>query len=91
MVARSADWICVINDGLIQSRIRPADLEQSYIGISDYFRRRLEQIDGEMRSLESRLRSNMLDGATYADARTELLTAKSILTKELERLGHMAY
>jgi len=91
MVARSADWICVINDGLIQSRIRPADLEQSYIGISEFFRRRLEQIDGEMRSLESRLRSDMLDGATYADARTELLTAKSILTKELERLGHMAY
>ena len=90
-IARSADWICVIHDGIIQSKVKPANLEHTDADISDYFRRRLEQIDGEMRSLESRFRSKMIDGASYAEARAELQATKSILKKELERLGHIEH
>ena len=90
-VARRADWIYLIQDGQIHSRVEPTASDIHTADCSSYLENRVEEIKGELRALESRIGSGTIDGASYADARATLLEAQRVLQNELMKLGKLSH
>ncbi len=89
-VARTADWIFLIKDGQIQSRVEPTSVELHEVDCSSYLEHRVEETKGEIRALDSRIGSGSIDGASYADARATLLERLRVLESELMKLGKLS-
>ena len=90
-VARRADWIYLIKDGQIHTRVAPSAVELHEVDCSKFLENRIEEIKGELRSLESRISSGSIDGASYADARATLLETQHVLKNELMKLGKISH
>jgi len=90
-VARSADWIYLIQDGQIHSRVEPTAATTHEVSCSSYLENRVEEIKGELRALDSRIGAGTIEGASYAEARATLLEAKHVLQNELMKLGKLSH
>ncbi|MDW8048270.1 MAG: ABC transporter ATP-binding protein [Nitrososphaerota archaeon] len=89
-VARAADRIMRIEDGVIKEVLAPTRLESgittpsSYI---DHIKTRLADLDLELRKLDERFRKMEIDGEEYVKQRSRIQNIKLGLQEELHRMG----
>ncbi|KYH40464.1 MAG: ABC transporter-like protein [Candidatus Bathyarchaeota archaeon B26-1] len=88
-VARAADRIMRIEDGVIKESLEPLRLAEtvkppSYI---EQIRARLSSIDTQLRELDMEFRTGRIDGDEYVKRRLRLKNLRSSLEDELQRMG----
>ena len=88
-VARAADRIMRIEDGVIKESLEPLRLAEtvkppSYI---EQIRARLSSIDTQLRELDMEFRTGRIDGDEYVKRRLRLKSLRSSLEDELQRMG----
>ena len=88
-VARAADRIMRIEDGVIKESLEPLRLAEtvkppSYI---EQIRARLSSIDAQLRELDMEFRTGRIDGDEYVKRRLRLKSLRSSLEDELQRMG----
>lgn len=88
-VARAADRIMRIEDGVIKESLEPLRLAEtvkppSYI---EQIRARLSSIDAQLRELDMEFRTGRIDGDEYVKRRLRLKNLRSSLEDELQRMG----
>jgi putative ABC transport system ATP-binding protein len=88
-VARSADRILKIEDGVIKAQMEPTQMGEEVISVSyvDTLRTRIANIDAQLIKLDEAFRSSMIDGDTYVEQRVKLKRTKQSLEDELHRMG----
>jgi putative ABC transport system ATP-binding protein len=88
-VARHADRILRIEDGIIKAALTPAQILEPTAAISyvDQLRSRVADIDTQMEQLDKDFRAGKIDGDQYAEQRQRLKQAKTGLLDELHRMG----
>jgi len=88
-VARHADRILRIEDGVIKAALTPAQILEPTAAISyvDQLRSRVADIDTQMEQLDKDFRAGKIDGDQYAEQRQRLKQAKTGLLDELHRMG----
>ena len=88
-VARHADRILRIEDGIIKAAMTPAQILEPTAAISyvDQLRSRVADIDTQMEQLDKDYRAGKIDGDQYAEQRQRLKQAKTGLLDELHRMG----
>jgi putative ABC transport system ATP-binding protein len=88
-VARAADRILKIEDGVIKATLTPAqtmteDTGDSYV---NQLRARLDDIDVQLVKLDKDFKTGKIDGDEYVERRQVLKQTKVSLTEELHRMG----
>ncbi|OLD04919.1 MAG: hypothetical protein AUJ07_02830 [Crenarchaeota archaeon 13_1_40CM_3_53_5] len=88
-VARAADNIMRIEDGTIKSSLTPSqiasqDTPTSYL---DQLRRRMSELENQLKQLDDDFRNGKLSGDDYADHRIRLRQIRAGLQDELQRQG----
>ena len=88
-VARAADRIMRIEDGVIKESLEPLRLAEtvkppSYV---EQIRARLSSIDTQLRELDMEFRTGRIDGDEYVKRRLRLKSLRSSLEDELQRMG----
>jgi putative ABC transport system ATP-binding protein len=88
-VARAADRILRIEDGMIKAALTPAQIVEPSTAVSyvDRLRTRIADIDAELRRLDEDFRSGKITGDEYAERRQRLKQTKAGLEDELHRMG----
>ncbi|MBS7631117.1 ABC transporter ATP-binding protein [Candidatus Bathyarchaeota archaeon] len=88
IVAREANRILRIQDGVIKTDLAPAELEvsgqASYI---DMLQRRIAEINKQLELLDADLKKGLITGDSYVERQTNLKQTKTVLIEELHRLG----
>lgn len=88
LVATSTDHICIIRDGIIETRVKPSNFQQTGPGrYVDYFRHRIQEIDASVNALEVQLRNRTISGKDYASKLEEYSQTRRVLVSELSSLG----
>lgn len=88
-IARRADWINVIKDGKIVSKIRPSQLDKSITSHEGFLTARIAQIEKEILQLDAALRAGDLESTAYLTQRGDLEKKIDVLRDELLRLGQV--
>jgi putative ABC transport system ATP-binding protein len=88
-VARAADRILRIEDGVIKAALTPAQILEPSTTVSyvDRLRARIADIEAELRGLDEDFRSGKITGDEYTERRQRLKQTKAGLEDELHRLG----
>ncbi len=88
-VAKAADTIMRIEDGTIKSSLTPSliasqDTSTSYL---DQLRKRMSELDNQLKQLDDDFRNGKLSGDDYADHRVRLRQIRAGIQDELQRQG----
>jgi putative ABC transport system ATP-binding protein len=88
-VARAADRILKIEDGVIKATLTPAQTMKEDSGDSyvNQLRARLDEIDLQLVKLDKDFKTGKIDGDEYVERRQVLKQTKVSLTEELHRMG----
>jgi putative ABC transport system ATP-binding protein len=88
-VARAADRILKIEDGVIKATLTPAQTMKEDSGDSyvNQLRARLDEIDVQLVKLDKNFKTGKIDGDEYVERRQVLKQTKISLTEELHRMG----
>jgi len=88
-VARAADRILRIEDGVIKMALTPSEVivegkASSYI---DQLRARIAEIDEQLKQLDEEFKAGKISGDEYVEKRQNLKNTKGSLKEELHRMG----
>jgi len=88
-VARAADRILKIEDGVIKATLTPAQTMKEDSGDSyvNQLRARLDDIDVQLVKLDKDFKTGKIDGDEYVERRQVLKQTKISFTEELHRMG----
>jgi putative ABC transport system ATP-binding protein len=88
-VARAADRILKIEDGVITAQMAPTQLVDEGVSVSygDTLRTRIANLDAQLIKLDEAFRGGMIDGDTYVEQRVRLKHTRQSLEDELHRIG----
>jgi putative ABC transport system ATP-binding protein len=89
-VARSADTIMKIEDGIIKTILTPSQIagqEASSVSYLDQLRKRMTELDAQLSRLDQDFKQGKIDGDEYADQRLRLRQVKAGLQDELQSQG----
>ena len=88
-VARTADRILRIEDGVIKAQMEPAQIAEEVVSVSyvDTLRTRIANIDAQLQKLDDVFRSRMISGDFYVEQRQRLKQTRQSLEEELHRMG----
>ncbi|MGQ9641572.1 MAG: ABC transporter ATP-binding protein [Candidatus Bathycorpusculaceae bacterium] len=91
-VARAADRILRIEDGVIKIALTPSEVivEEKASSYIDQLRARIKEIDMQLQQLDEGFRSGKISGDEYVDRRQSLKQTKDSLKEELHRMGVVA-
>lgn len=91
-VARAADRILKIEDGIISAAMTPTQVVKDKIAVSyvDQIRARITEIDKQLVKLDEDFRTAKIDGDEYVDRRQSLKQTRVGLDEELHRMGVVA-
>ncbi len=88
-VARAADRILKIEDGLIKAALTPAQIvkEEAAVSYVDQLRARITDIEAQLAKLDEDFRAGKMSGDEYVERRQNLKQTKASLDEELHRMG----
>jgi putative ABC transport system ATP-binding protein len=88
-VARVADRILRIEDGMIKAALTPAQISEPAAAISyvDQLRARLADIEAQLQKLDEDFRAGKISGDEYTEQRQRLKQTKAGLEDEQHRMG----
>ena len=88
-VARAADRILKIEDGMIKSALTPAQIvkEEAAVSYVDQLRVRIVDIDVQLVKLDEDFKVGRIGGDEYVERRQSLKQTKTSLDEELHRMG----
>lgn len=88
-VARAADRILKIEDGLIKSALTPAQIvkEEAAVSYVDQLRARIADIDAQLVKLDEDFKTGKINGDEYVERRQNLKQTRTSLDEELHRMG----
>jgi len=88
-VARAADRILKIEDGMIKSALTPAQIvkEEAAVSYVDQLRVRIVDIDAQLVKLDEDFKAGRIGGDEYVERRQSLKQTKTSLNEELHRMG----
>lgn len=88
-VARAADRILKIEDGMIKSALTPAQIvkEEAAVSYVDQLRVRIVDIDVQLVKLDEDFKAGRIGGDEYVERRQSLKQTKTSLDEELHRMG----
>ncbi len=88
-VARAADRILRIEDGVIKMALTPSDVivKQEAVSYVDQLRARITEITSQLDQLDKDFRSEKMTGDEYVQKRQSLKQIKDSLREELSRMG----
>ena len=88
-VARAADNIMRIEDGMIKASLTPSQISGPEASTSylDQLRKRVVELEAQMRQLDEDFRAGRIDGDDYAERRLRLKQIRAGLQDELQRQG----
>jgi putative ABC transport system ATP-binding protein len=91
-VARAADRILRIEDGVIKMALTPSEVivEEKATSYIDQLRARIKEIDAQLRELDEDFRNGKISGDEYVERRQNLKQTKDSLREELHRMGVVA-
>lgn len=88
-VARAADSIMRIEDGVIKASLSPSQIagQEPSITYLDQLRKRMAETEQQLRELDEQFRTGRLSGDEYADQRLRLRQVRAGIVDELQRQG----
>ncbi len=88
-VARSADRILRIEDGVIKMALTPSEVivKQEAVSYADQLKGRITEITAQLEQLDRDFRSEKMTGDEYVQKRQSLKHVKDSLREELSRMG----
>ncbi len=88
-VARAADRILKIEDGMITSALTPAQItkEEGAVSYVDQLRARIADIDAQLVKLDEDFKAGGISGDEYVERRQSLKQTRISLDEELHRMG----
>jgi putative ABC transport system ATP-binding protein len=87
-IARVADRILRIHDGVVQTDVAPVGVEsQRPADYRDIIESRVSELEAELAGLESRFRQEVISGDEYVTQQSNLKKTIEVLQEELHRLG----
>jgi putative ABC transport system ATP-binding protein len=88
-VARAADKILRIEDGVIKMALTPSEVivKQEAVSYVDQLRARIIEISGQLEQLDRDFRTEKMSGDEYVQKRQSLKQIKDSLREELSRMG----
>lgn len=88
-VARAADRILRIEDGVIKMALVPTEVigEEKAVSYIDQLRARMREIDVQLEQLDEGFKIGKLDGDEYVDRRQSLKQMRNSFREELQRMG----
>ncbi|HIE14269.1 TPA: ABC transporter ATP-binding protein [Candidatus Bathyarchaeota archaeon] len=88
-VAREADRIMRIEDGVIKESLQPVKLEETLRPATyvEQVRARLSVIEKQLKDLDMEFKAERIDGDEYVKRRLRLTSLKASLEDELQRMG----
>jgi ABC-type lipoprotein export system ATPase subunit len=91
-VARAADRILRIEDGVIKMALTPSEVivEEKATSYIDQLRARIKEIDAQLQELDENFRNGKISGDEYVERRQNLKQTRDSLREELHRMGVVA-
>lgn len=90
-VSVMSDRVILLEDGMIKGIYRPTEVQREskkeFMSIADYFRKRIDEIDEEIRELLDIFREGKIEVEYFIKRYNELKTVKEVYMKEL-RITH---
>ena len=88
-VAKAADSIMRIEDGIIKATLTPSQIARSETSTSylDQLRHRVVELEAQMKQLDDDFRSSRIGGDDYAEQRLRLKQVRAGIIDELQRQG----
>jgi ABC-type multidrug transport system ATPase subunit len=88
-VARAADRILRIEDGVIKMALTPSEViaEERAVSYIDQTRARIAEIDRQLAQLDEDFKADRISGDEYVAKRQSLKQVKESLREELHRMG----
>jgi len=88
-VARAADRILRIEDGIIKMALTPTEAiaEEKAVSYVDQLRARITEIDSELLQLDEDFKTGKIGGDEYVEKRQSLKQIRDSLREELHRMG----
>jgi putative ABC transport system ATP-binding protein len=88
-VARAADRILRIEDGVIKMALTPSEVivEEKAVSYIDQLRARIAEIDAQLQQLDEDFKAGKVSGDEYVQRRQSLKQMKDSLKEELHRMG----
>jgi len=88
-VARAADRILRIEDGVIKMALTPSEViaEEKAVSYIDQLRARTAEIDAQLQQLDEDFKAGKIGGDEYVQRRQSLKQMKDSLKEELHRMG----
>lgn len=88
-VARAADRILRIEDGVIKMALTPSEViaEEKAVSYIDQLRARVKEIDAQLQQLDEDFKAGKISGDEYVEKRQSLKQMKDSLREELHRMG----
>ncbi|RLI18261.1 hypothetical protein DRO44_01605 [Candidatus Bathyarchaeota archaeon] len=88
-VARAADRILHIEDGVIKMALTPSEVivEEKASSYIDQLRARIAEIDEQLKQLDEEFKAGKISGDEYVEKRQNLKNTKDSLKEELHRMG----
>jgi putative ABC transport system ATP-binding protein len=88
-VARAADRILRIEDGVIKMALTPSEViaEEKAVSYIDQLRARIAEIDAQLEQLDEDFKVGKISGDEYVQRRQNLKQMKDSLKEELHRMG----
>lgn len=88
-VARAADRILRIEDGVIKMALTPSEViaEEKAVSYIDQLRARTAEIDAQLQQLDEEFKTGKIGGDEYVERRQNLKQMRDSLKEELHRMG----
>jgi len=88
-VARAANRILKIEDGIIKAALTPAQIVKEEVAVSyvDQLRSRIVDIEAQLATLDKDFKAGKISGDQYVERRQNLKQMKNSLDEELHRMG----
>ncbi|MEM2912022.1 MAG: ABC transporter ATP-binding protein [Candidatus Bathyarchaeia archaeon] len=88
-VARAADRILRIEDGVIKMALTPSEViaEEKAVSYIDQIRARISEIDSQLLRLDEEFKAGKISGDEYVEKRQSLKQIRESLREELHRMG----
>jgi putative ABC transport system ATP-binding protein len=88
-VARAADRILRIEDGVIKMALTPSEVivEEKAVSYIDQLRARIAEIDAQLQRLDEDFKTGAISGDEYVQKRQNLKQMRDSLKEELHRMG----
>ncbi len=88
-VARTADQIMRIEDGVIKASLTPSQVagQETSAGYLDQLRKRMAELEKQLQELDKDFKNGRISGDEYADQRVRLRQVRAGIQDELQRQG----